>query len=151
MLKISKNHSVVLSIGLTVVFMLALIVGAFIVPAAAERFVAMRYPAGGVSMAPLLAISYGIIIICALADVFLFFLLRRVRAGLVFTPQSVSLVRAVSWCGVLMGVLFGLLGFYFKIAFAVAFAGIFLGLCVRVVKNVIEEATEIKSEHDLTV
>jgi hypothetical protein len=35
--------------------------------------------------------------------------------------------------------------------FFVAFAGIFLGLCVRVVKNVIEEATEIKAENDLTV
>jgi hypothetical protein len=28
---------------------------------------------------------------------------------------------------------------------------VFLGICLRVVKNVIEEATEIKAENELTV
>ena len=43
------------------------------------------------------------------------------------------------------------MGYMFYVVFAVAAAMLFLGLCVRVVKNVVEEATEIKSENDLTV
>ena len=50
-----------------------------------------------------------------------------------------------------IGVLFVVLGYYFKLAVVVAVAAIFLGLCLRVVKNVIEKATEIKAENDLTV
>jgi hypothetical protein len=48
-------------------------------------------------------------------------------------------------------VLFALLGWYFRLALAVGFVAVFVGLCLRVVKNVIEEATLIKSENDLTV
>jgi hypothetical protein len=36
-------------------------------------------------------------------------------------------------------------------SYAIAFAALLLGLCLRVVKNVIEEATEIKRENDFTV
>ena len=36
-------------------------------------------------------------------------------------------------------------------ALALAFTAALLGLCLRVVKNVIEEATAIKAENDLTV
>ena len=41
--------------------------------------------------------------------------------------------------------------FLIIIGFVLAFVAILLGLCLRVVKNVIEEATEIKAENDLTV
>ena len=81
----------------------------------------------------------------------MFLLLLRVRAGNVFTMKSVALIRGVSWCCMLLGLIFGLLGIYFQLAFIVAFAGIFLGICLRVTKNVIEQATIIKSENDLTV
>lgn len=153
MLKISRKLSVMLSLGLTILFMVALVFGAMIMPVVAGRFIAMRYPDGQLAGQEffVLLLAYGILAVAALADVLLFLLLRRVLAGLVFTPRSVSYVRYISWCGILFGVLFMLMGLYFRIAFAVAFAGFFLGLCVRVVKNVIEEATAIKEEHDLTV
>ena len=47
--------------------------------------------------------------------------------------------------------IFALLGYIFYIAYVIAVAVLFLGLCLRVVKNVIEEATELKNENDLTV
>lgn len=68
-----------------------------------------------------------------------------------FTPASVALIRGVSWCCFLLCLVFGVLGKYFLLAYVVALAAVFLGLCLRVVKNVIEEATEIKMENDLTV
>lgn len=98
-----------------------------------------------------LCLAYGILAILILANSLLFSLLLRVRAGLVFTEKSVALIRGVAWCCLLLGIVFGLLGIYFQLSFIVAFAAIFLGICLRVVKNVIEEATEIKSENDLTV
>ena len=86
-----------------------------------------------------------------LADGLMFALLLRVRRGKVFTAASVALIRGVSWCCFLLCAAFCGLGIYFLLSFVVAFAAVFLGTCLRVVKNVIEEATEIKSEHDLTV
>ncbi len=157
MLKISKKLSVSLSLALTILFMIGLIGAAFILPWLVRSLIELPDNVGSrgdITLAGrgfVLVVSYGVLAVCAAADVMLFFLLRRVRRGEVFTEQSVALIRGVSWCGILMGLLFALLGRYFQLAFAVAFAGIFLGLCLRVVKNVIEEATEIKAENDLTV
>ena len=43
------------------------------------------------------------------------------------------------------------LGFFLTSAFAVTFAAFFMGIILRVVKNVIEQATVIKSENDFTI
>jgi len=157
MLKISKKLSVSLSLALTVLFMIALICGAFIMPWLVHSLlelpddVGMRDTVTSAEHGFVLAVSYAILAVCAVADGMLFFLLLRVRRGDVFTERSVALIRGVSWCGILMGLLFAMLGGFFQLAFVMAFAGVFLGLCLRVVKNVIEEATEIKAENDLTV
>ena len=98
-----------------------------------------------------LILAYGLLAVLILADSLLFSLLLRVRSSLVFTKESVALIRGVAWCCLLLGAVFIALGIYFQLAFVIAFAAIFLGICLRVVKNVIEEATEIKSENDLTV
>ena len=102
-------------------------------------------------MTAVLVVGYIVIGFACAADVMMFFLLLRVKKGLVFTKESVSLIRGVSWAAVACGVLFASVGYMFYVVFAVAAAMLFLGLCVRVVKNVVEEATEIKSENDLTV
>ena len=157
MLKISRNHSVTLSLVLTILFMVGLLAGAIILPWLVRTLIDLPDNVGirdSITLAGrgfVLAVAYAILAVCAVADGMLFFLLLRVRRGLVFTAESVALIRGVSWCGICMGVLFAMLGGYFQLAFIVAFSGVFLGLCVRVVKNVIEEATEIKAENDLTV
>ena len=98
-----------------------------------------------------LVLAYMALAAMMLADALLFWLLQRVRRGEVFTATSVSLIRGVSWCCFLLSAVFCGLGIYFQLAFIVAIMAVFLGLCLRVVKNVIEEATLIKSENDLTV
>ena len=85
------------------------------------------------------------------ADILLISILQRVRKGKIFTDISVALIRAVSWCCFFICVVFGVLGIYFQLSYIVAFGVLLLGLFVRVIKNVIEEATAIKCENDLTV
>jgi hypothetical protein len=81
----------------------------------------------------------------------LLFLLIRVRKGKVFTAISVSCIRFLSWGCILIAVSCFSVQYFLHMSYAIAFAAMLLGLCLRVVKNVIEEATEIKSENDLTV
>ncbi len=157
MLKIKSNHSISLSIILSVLFFIGCVVGAFFMPSLTETFIKIADNVGSPAVITdggrflILALAYAVLAIFIFADSLLFSLLLRVRAGLVFTEKSVALIRGVAWCCLLLGAVFCGLGFYFQLAFIVAFAAIFLGLCLRVVKNVIEEATEIKSENDLTV
>ncbi|MBE6789544.1 MAG: DUF2975 domain-containing protein [Ruminococcaceae bacterium] len=157
MIKISSKTSTNLSIALSIVFFVALIFGAVIMPYFVDMLVgtpeeiAVRpfFLAEGETV--VLVIAYMVLAIAMLADVLLFLLLRRVQKELVFTPESVALIRGISWCAILIGGLFLVLTYYFKLALVVAVAAVFLGLCLRVVKNVIEKATEIKCENDLTV
>lgn len=157
MLKISSKSSTKLSIVLSVIFFAALVFGAVIMP----KFVglALGVPIGFFNekllvrsdAAIILAIAYLVLVSAAVANVFLINLLLRVEKELVFTEKSVSLIRGISWCVIVIGILFALLGYYFAMSFVVSAAAFFLGLCLRVVKNVIEKATEIKNENDLTV
>ena len=157
MLKIPSKLSVGISITLSVIFFLACIVGAFIMPSLTDLLIntydniGNRADISNSGRVFVLALAYAVLAVVSLADSLLFFLLCRVHKGQVFTADSVALIRGVSWCCFLLGAVFGTLGIYFQLSLIVAFAAVFLGICLRVVKNVIEEATEIKSENDLTV
>ena len=152
MLKISKNLSVTISLVLTVLFFVVLMAAAVILPS----FVQLISPAAGREIGPngrilICAAGYVILALAALADVLLFRLLGLIKRGQVFSAPAVSLIRGVSWCAFGIGVFFMALTFYYLIAIVLSFTAVLLGLCLRVVKNVIEQATEIKSENDLTV
>lgn len=157
MLKISNKHSINLSLTIAVLFFVICIAGAFILPALVPMLIDARdnigsrgdiTQAGG---AFVMIISYLMLAVFVAADALLFKLLLNVKKELVFTEQSVALIRGVSWCCFAVCLLLCGLGIYFQLAFVAAFMGLFLGLCLRVTKNVIAEATEIKSENDLTV
>lgn len=94
---------------------------------------------------------YVILAIAEACCLVMVFLLLRVRKGLVFTEKSVAYVRFISWGCLFIAFACMLVVYYFHMSYLIALAAGFLGICVRVVKNVIEEATEIKSENDLTV
>ena len=150
MLKIENKTSCTISMALSVLFFLALIGGAFALVPYLDAVDALGTIEAG-DRPVILGIGYGVLALAALTDGLLFALLLRVRKEAVFTAESVALLRGISWCCVAAGTLFVWLGFYFLISYAVAFVALLVGLCLRVVKNVIAEATEIKSENDLTV
>lgn len=155
MLKISTKASVNLSIVFSILFFVVIIAGAFILPSFING--AMNFPTEPMEDATrldryiLLGLGYFVLAVVAVIDSMLLALLFRVRAELVFTSESISLIRVISWGAVILGLAFFALGWYFIISFFVAFACIFLGICIRIVKNVIEKATEIKAENDYTI
>lgn len=156
MLKVSKKFSVNLSVCISVAFFIACAVCATVLPKVTDLIINTRNSLSPETISEasrnfILILAYMVIAVCMLADGVLLKLLLIVSKGAVFTKESVSLIRGVSWCCYLLGLVFVALGLYFYLSFMVAFAAIFLGLCLRIVKNVIEEATEIKSENDLTV
>ena len=157
MLKISTKASINLSIAISAIFFVLCIAGAFILPTLVPTLIEM--PAGITSREPIpdtertliMVVAYFILADMFAANCFLFSLLQRVKKSLVFTEKSVFLIRSVSWCCYIICLLFIVLGLYFQLAFVVSFLAFFLGLCLRVTKNVIDEATQIKNENDLTV
>ena len=155
--KISKKASVMLSIVLASAFIAIIAALAVVMPFALsdssptrdfiDVLASERLGAENV-VAVFLVWGY-----CVLADalaccVAVLFLLIRVRNGLVFTEISVSIIRFVSWCCLILA---AIILFAHPTAFIFALAVAFLGICLRVVKNVIEAATAIKNENDLTV
>ena len=156
-MKISNKASINLSLAVSVLFFLACVAGCFLAPSLVKTFIDAQDVIGGfveiteIGKILIHATAFLILAVFIVADIFLFFLLVRVRSGLVFTDITVSLIRRVSWCCFAVCLLFAFLGIYFSLSFVVAFLGTFLGVCLRVIKNVIAEAVEIKNENDLTV
>ncbi len=155
MFKISSKASITLSLIFSAGFFVLLAFGAAVMPSVVEYFLdffqitRMENQLCGSFL--ILSIAYSILAVALLADILLFLLLLRIRSNLIFTDASVTLIRGVSWCCFLLGILLGGLVYYFPIILIAAFAAVFLGLCLRVVKNVMEEATRIKTENDFTV
>ena len=157
MFKISSKVSIILSLGLCVGFLLVCIAGLFLMPSLVEMLIKIPDNIGfrdeitqGAKVF-VLVLAYLALVGGMMADVLLIAILQRVRKGNVFTDMTVALIRAVSWCCFFICVVFGIIGIYFQLSYIVAFGVLLLGLFVRVIKNVIEEATAIKCENDLTV
>ena len=157
MLKISTKASINLSIAISALFFTLCIAGAFILPVLVPILIEMPADIDSRELITesgrtlVMVVAYLILADMFAANCFLFSLLQRVKKGLVFTDKSVMLIRSVSWCCYIICLLFLVLGFYFQLAYVVSFLAFFLGLCLRVTKNVIDEATQIKNENDLTV
>jgi len=161
MFKIPSRLSITISLALAVILFAAIIVGAVMMPTIAgylvgideylEGFLGSRGEIGKSGQIFILIEAYLLVAAALVADLMLFTLLIRVRNAKVFTPISVSLIRGVSWCCFFAALVILVLGTYFQFAYVLAFGAMFLGFCLHVVKNVIEEATRIKNENDLTV
>ena len=157
MIKNPSKVSILLSSFLSVLLFVGCIVGAVAMPFFVDMLTTQHngfFVNCVISLTrkiSVLVFAYVGIAAVMLADIMLFALLLRVKKGLVFTDKSVALIRGVSWCCYLLAVAFTGIGFTYLFAFAVAFLAVFLGLCLMVVKNVLEEAINIKNENDLTV
>lgn len=157
MLKISKRLSTTLSLSLAIFFFVCCVGGLFVLPTLTDMLINLPDNIGNrdniteLGRTLSLICAYGIVLDMMVADSLLFVLLMNVRKGQVFTSQTVSLIRGVSWCCLSLCVPFGILGLYFQLSWIVCFLAGFLGLCLRVCKNAFEEALEIKEENDLTI
>lgn len=157
--KIPSKASVIISIILAVMFG-SIVVGLGIIlpfeisrPGPTEEFikVLLADKLGESYLFWFMLWCYAILAVALACCIAVTLLLLRVRKGLVFTAKSVSYIRFISWMCVLLAAVILVAQYFHAAAFIIALAMSFLGLSLRVVKNVIEAATEIKNENDLTV
>ena len=93
--------------------------------------------------------------LCAIPGYALLFcldkLLRNIREGEVFYKGNVKMLRMISWCCIAVGLIALGSSFYYVSFAIVAVACAFFGLIIRVIKNVFEQAIEMKEEADFTI
>ena len=156
MLKISRRASAVISLVLTVMLLVIIVAGAVAMPWLADLMIGMPYNPNRADITPgerafIITVAYLALASAAAADIAVFFLLRSVLAGQVFTDRVVALLRLISWCCFAFALMFVLIVYYFALAAVVAFCAVFVGICLRVVKNAFAEAVAIKNENDFTI
>lgn len=78
-------------------------------------------------------------------------LLLNIRRNMVFESSNIRLLRMISWSCIAAGVVALVSSFYYSSFWIVAVACAFFGLILRVIKNVFEQALEIKNENDFTI
>ncbi len=98
----------------------------------------------------------GLIYVCSIpAYVTLYCLYRlivNIEKGQVFIAENVAGLRLVSWCCVFVALICFLSGVIIWLALLlVSAAAGFMALIVRVVKNIFEQAIEMKDELDFTI
>ena len=81
-------------------------------------------------------------------------LLKNIRRGDIFIPKNVSYLRRISWCCFAVAAISLVIAIlYVDIVpfLLVAGAAAFVGLMLRVVKNVMQNAVELREENELTI
>ena len=78
-------------------------------------------------------------------------LLKNIKSGEIFTKKNSSLLRRISWCCFCVAIITLIGGFFYMPFIFIALAGGFVGLMLRVLKNVMQSATELREENDLTI
>lgn len=153
MLKIKKNVSVTISLVLAWIALAGIIIVAGAVPFFGELFIKYMSPVAVKRYVPGLILLILALVTVGVADILLILLLRKVRQAQVFTPTAVALLRGISWCCFVECVILMAKGCLLVMPGIIIVAAVaaFLGIVLRVVKNVIEEATAIKSENDFTI
>ena len=78
-------------------------------------------------------------------------LLLNIRKGDIFIISNVRYLRRISWCCFAVAIITAVGGVFYLPFFCIAIAAAFIGLLLRVVKNVMENAVELKAENELTI
>lgn len=153
----NRKNSVILSLGVCLVAAVFLTAGLFAGPWAVKMwFVVFRgwaeHSAAMTRMVRLFKICF--YPCAALGYVTLYSLIRllfNIGNDTIFVKQNVRYLRRISWCCVAVSVVTLIAGFFYLPYLFVFVAAGFVGLLLRVVKNVMENAVELKEENELTI
>lgn len=150
----NKDRSLMLSRILAAAFTAMLIMLAFFVPPIADWFDdisdGMGFIGGSIYL-PTMIVLYACDALGIWAAAELHILLSNINKGCIFVPRNTKCLRMISWACMLVGCVLSVLGFWRLLGFLPAFFAVMFGLIMRVLKNVFEEAVEIKSENDFTI
>ena len=78
-------------------------------------------------------------------------LLKNVLSDTIFTAETVTLLRHLSWCCAFVAAVCTITTYFCHIFFTFTIGAAFMSLILRVLKNVMAKAVEIKEENELTV
>ncbi len=131
-------------------FMLCLLILSVAAPWIARWYTGFRH-LGGVSCSLLLVTYYVCVPAAGYALWAMQTLLQHILCGEVFTRGNVRLVRGISLCCAIVAITTTLGTINYQPFVFVAVIMSFLFLVVRVVAHVLEAATEIREENDLTI
>ncbi len=153
----NRKRSVTLSVIVCFIFVAILTAGLFLGPWAVTKwFVAYRgwsveLPAIKAILSIFCACYYPCSVFAYLTLYSLLKLLFNIKKDQIFITQNVKYLRRISWCCFAVAVI-TLVGGVFYIPFCcISVAAAFVGLMLRVVKNVMQNAIEIKAENELTI
>jgi len=148
----NSRKSTVCSLVCTRIFIVLLILCAVFLPRIIEFYAGYAFNApDSAGLFPLKVVLYMCCIPAAAALVCLDRMLTDIRKGEVFTSRNVRLLRIISWSCFAAAAMLLAAGKYYILFLCAAAIAAFIGLILRVVKNVIEEASEIKNENDYTI
>ena len=153
----NRKRSVTLSIVVCFIFAVILTLGLFFGPWAVEMwFSAYRgWNDNGLALKTILTVFcicyYPSSIFAYITLYSLLKLLFNIKKDEIFITANTKYLRRISWCCFAVAFI-TLVGGIFYIPFScIAIAAAFVGLMLRVVKNVMQNAVEIKAENELTI
>ncbi len=146
----NKPRSILLSFILVRVLFLLAVASIFTLPWLVDVYINFSRKDTGIST-PLLVTLYSCLVPAFGVLICLDRILLNIRKGLVFVSQNVQYLRILSWCCCAVSLICLLSGYYYVLFLLIGFAAAFFGLILRVLKNVFEQAVELKEESDFTV
>ncbi len=153
----NRRRSVTLSIAVCFVFLTILTAGLFLGPWAVKMWFHLYrgWDEHSTAMLNMLALFKSCFYPCAVfAYVTLYSLIRllfNIKRDAIFISQNVKYLRRICWCCFAVALITLIGGWFYLPFFFVSIAAAFVGLMLRVVKNVMENAVEIKVENELTI
>ena len=151
----NKNKSLFLSRILTAVCAGLGFIFALLIPDGVIWYAYISEPIGILAdkniTIPMIIIMYFSVVMAFIVLFALYRLLDNITKDKVFIPQYTTCLRVISSACMLAGFSMGIFSLWRAIFIFFAFVLIFMALVMRVLKNVFENAVEIKSENDFTI
>ena len=153
----NRKRSVTLSIIVCFAFAVLVALGIFFGPWAVTMWFTLYrgWDAYSTAMHNMLMLFCACYYPCAVfAYVALYSLIRmlfHIKQDRIFIKENVQYLRRISWCCFAVAFATALSGVQYLPFFCAAVAAAFMGLMLRVVKNVMENAVELKTENELTI
>ncbi|MCR5121535.1 MAG: DUF2975 domain-containing protein [Ruminococcus sp.] len=150
----NKHRSLKLSRILVLCFSVMIFMMTFFVPFVADWYEDVSDGMGligGSVYVPMMVTLYVCEGLAVWAVAELHILLKNISKGEVFIERNTRCLRCISWACLLAGGVFGVMALWRFLLFLPAFFAVMFGLIMRVLKNVFEQAVEIKSENDFTI
>jgi hypothetical protein len=153
----NRKRSVTLSLVVCFVVCAVLTAGLFVGPWAVKMWfhIYRGWSENGEAMERMLVLFKVCFYPCAcLGFVTLYSLIRlllNIKKDAIFIPPNVKYLRRISWCCIVVSLITLAAGILYIPYLFVSVAAGFMGLMLRVVKNVMENAVQLKEENELTI